>query len=76
MDDAGDVVNFTDGHYKDGVMQFVADKTGQDGVSHLQRLTFHNLGPDLVRQVGEHSEDHGKTWQLNYDFNYLRKKKV
>jgi hypothetical protein len=39
----------------------------------IQRMTFHNLGKDKVRQHGENSNDGGKTWQTSYDLEYRRK---
>jgi hypothetical protein len=46
---------------------------GQTGRQHT-RLTFFNLGPDSVRQFSERSTDGGKTWQVNYDLTYVRRK--
>jgi hypothetical protein len=40
----------------------------------IQRMTFHNLGPDKVRQHGENSNDGGKTWTTSFDLEYRRKK--
>jgi hypothetical protein len=74
MDDAGQVVNFTDGHYVNGVLSMVADGLDPSGQPEKVKLSFYNLGPDQVRQVGERSGDGGKTWTLRYDFNYVRVK--
>ena len=38
------------------------------------RMTFTRLGPDRVRQHSERSTDGGKTWQMNYDLIYTRRK--
>jgi len=32
------------------------------------------LGPDKVRQFSRGSTDGGKTWNVEYDFTYTRKK--
>jgi hypothetical protein len=74
MDDTGGVTNFTDGHYEDGRLVFMADKKGPAGQAVKNRLTFFNLGPDQVRQFSEQSTDGGATWSVVYDFNYERKK--
>jgi tetratricopeptide (TPR) repeat protein len=38
------------------------------------RLTFFNLGRDSVRQFSEVSSDTGRTWQVNYDLMYVRRR--
>jgi hypothetical protein len=72
--DTGDVQDFRDGEFKDGVMRFISDAWTRDGKPMLRRLSFHHLGPDRVRQHSERSLDGGKTWATEYDFNYIRKK--
>ena len=37
-------------------------------------LTLFQIGKDSVRQFSEISPDSGKTWQLNYDLMYVRRK--
>ncbi len=74
MDDSGSVTNFTDGHFADGKLVFVADKIAANGSPFKNRLTFFDLGPDQVRQFSEQSTDGGATWTVGYDFNYIRKK--
>lgn len=60
---------FEDGEYKDGAMRFTTTTAqGQPG-----KLTFFNLGPNKVRQFYEVSADEGKTYQVGYDFIYVRK---
>lgn len=41
----------------------------------ISRLTFFDLGPDRVRQLGDVSKDNGQTWSIQYDLEYRRKKK-
>jgi len=61
--------------FYDGVrLVFVAEKIGPGGKPIKNRPTFFNLGPDLVRQFSEQSNDGGATWSVGYDFNHLRKK--
>jgi hypothetical protein len=38
------------------------------------RMTFSRLDPDRVRQYSERSPDGGKTWQINFDLVYTRRK--
>ena len=40
----------------------------------IRRLSFFNLGPDKVRQLGEISKDQSKTWATEYDLEYRRRK--
>jgi hypothetical protein len=39
-----------------------------------RHLQFIPAGPDRVRQFSRGSSDGGKTWQVEYDFTYDRKK--
>jgi len=39
-----------------------------------RRLQFIKLSPDTVRQFSRGSNDDGKTWFVEYDFTYNRKK--
>ena len=36
------------------------------------RITYTRLDADSVRQLGEFSEDDGLTWQVSFDYLYLR----
>jgi hypothetical protein len=72
MDDTGDVTNYTDGHFTDAAMRFRADKKDGAGKWQKHRLTFFPLGPDEVRQLGEHSDDGGANWVVDYDLDYRR----
>ena len=74
VDDHGKVTVFTDGQYQDGVMRFLTRSKDASGHDVLGRLSFHNLGPDRVRQWKERSLDGGGTWQTDYDFLYERKR--
>lgn len=74
MDDSGDVTNFTDGRFADGAMRFAAEKKDASGRWQKHRLTFFALAPDQVRQLGEHSDDGGVTWTVDYDLDYRRMK--
>lgn len=73
-DDQGDVIEFVNGEFKDGAMRFEAEKLLPDGTRTLRKLSFFPLAPDKVRQFSEGSNDAGKTWFVEYDFLYTRKK--
>ncbi len=75
IDDKGGVINFVGG-FKDKEMRFQAELVKGDGQKILRRLTFFHISSDQVRQLGEISQDEGKTWAVEYDFNYFRRKEV
>ena len=63
------------GGLKDGVMDYWTDDLVQPEGPNLRRhLQFFNLGPDKVRQFSQGSTDGGKTWRVEYDFTYNRRK--
>jgi hypothetical protein len=63
------------GNLKDGVMDFyTADNPQPNGTTLKRHLQFIPQGPDTVRQFSQGSTDHGKTWTVEYDFTYNRKK--
>ncbi|MGE5324750.1 MAG: tetratricopeptide repeat protein [Actinomycetota bacterium] len=53
-------------------MRYLAEAGPQNG-STEQRLTFTKLDDNRVRQLGEASNDGGKTWTVSYDLLYVRK---
>jgi tetratricopeptide (TPR) repeat protein len=64
------------GGLKDGVMDYWTDDLPQpDGTKLKRHLQFFKLGPDSVRQFSQGSSDGGKSWQVEYDFTYIRKSK-
>jgi len=66
---------FFHGELKDGVMDYWTDEIPQPSGPALRRhLQFSQLGPDKVRQFSQGSTDGGKTWNVEYDFTYVRKK--
>jgi hypothetical protein len=73
-DNTGNTTEFLRGEGSDGKIIYYADKvTGPDGKSFMRRLTFTKLSSDKVRQLGEMSNDSGKTWVTEYDLEYRRK---
>jgi tetratricopeptide (TPR) repeat protein len=74
VDNAGGNIFFYGG-LKDGVMDYWTDEIPQpDGKNLKRHLQFIKLGPDKVRQFSQGSNDSGKTWFVEYDFTYNRKK--
>ena len=74
VDNVGGNIFFYGG-LKDGVMDYWTDELPQPDGSKLKRhLQFFALGSDKVRQFSRGSTDNGKTWNVEYDFTYIRKK--
>ena len=74
VDNAGGNIFFY-GAWKDGIMDYWTDELPQPDGKRLKRhLQFIKLGPDTVRQFSQGSNDNGKTWFVEYDFTYNRKK--
>ena len=75
VDNVGGNIFFYGGLTKDGVMDYFTDELPQpDGTKLKRHLQFFPLGADKVRQFSQGSTDGGKTWSVEYDFTYLRKK--
>lgn len=74
VDNSGGNIFFYDG-LKDGVMDYFTDKLPQpDGTKLKRHIQFFSLGPNKVGQFSQGSADGGKTWTVEYDFTYIRKK--
>jgi hypothetical protein len=70
--DAGNARVSFDGEFINGQMVLTgfwkgAQGPGKDG---LVRMTYSRLDAGAVRQMGEISEDQGKTWKPFFDFTY------
>ena len=75
VDNTGNTTEFLRGEGKDGKIIYYADKVvDAKGKNFIRRLTFTKLDNDKVRQLGERSDDGGKTWTTEYDLEYRRKK--
>jgi len=75
IDNSGGITEYFNGHYEPGKMIVETEnKKINDTTWLIQKMTFHNLGPDKVRQHGENSNDGGKTWTTSFDLEYRRKK--
>lgn len=53
-------------------MVFRADAS-PDGKTGERTMTFFNLGPEKVRQLGQITNDGGKTWTTQFDLTYVRR---
>lgn len=74
-DNTGNTTEYLRGEGTDGKVVFYADQVpAPAGKTFLRRLSFTRLDPDKVRQLGERSDDGGKTWTVEYDLEYRRKK--
>ncbi len=74
VDNVGGNIFFYGG-LKDGVMDYFTDEIPQAAGPALKRhLQFIPTGSDKVRQFSRGSTDGGKTWTVEYDFTYTRKK--
>jgi hypothetical protein len=71
IDETGTVIDFGRGGLVGNAMRFHGSTTGKDGAVVQQRLTFHPVAVDTVRQVWEQSDD-GNTWRVVFDGRYVR----
>ena len=72
VDNSGNMLELY-GEFKDGAMRLVGENV-RNGQKTLQRITWHPLDKDRVRQHWEQSQDDGKTWSTAFDGLYTRKK--
>jgi hypothetical protein len=73
VDNQGQLTRY-EGEAKDGNIYYRAERVGSDGKKVPIRMTFFNVGPDRVRQLGETSADGGTSWSVEYDLVYKRRK--
>lgn len=75
VDNVGGSTNYSFGKFDNGKIIFLTNPVqySKDSIV-ISKLTFFNLGPDKVRQLGEISKDNGQTWSTQYDLEYRRKK--
>jgi len=71
INDKGDVTEYVDGETGPGTMRFTSRITKMEKEVML-RLSFYKLDENSVRQVGEYSADNGQTWNVTYDYTYVR----
>ena len=73
VSDRGNVLDYRHGEYRDGAMRFLGITIGEAGDTTAQKLTFHDVAPDTVRQVFEASTDGGATWETTWVGIYVRR---
>lgn len=73
VDDQGEIAEF-DGVFRDGAMRLEGYRQGPGQTRIPARLTLTPLPDGTVRQLGENSNDGGKTWTVLYDLLYARSK--
>ena len=74
VDNVGGNIFFHGKLLKDGLMDYWTDDIPQStGPSVRRHLQFTAMGPDKVRQLSRGSTDGGITWNVEYDFLYVRK---
>ena len=74
VDDSGNTLDYYGGRYIDDAMRFEGHTFTPQGDSIPQKLTFHNVHADTVRQVFEQSNDGGATWVVTFDGLYIRRR--
>jgi hypothetical protein len=72
VDSSGRVTIYT-GTLVGGEMHYLAEAGPENGPQVSRRMTFSQLGPGRVRQLGEFSNDGGKSWSVAYDLIYVKK---
>ncbi len=74
IDNTGNTTEFLRGTGTEGQIVYYADKVpGAGNTFYMRRLTFTKLDANKVRQLGEKSDDQGKTWTVEYDLEYRRR---
>lgn len=73
VDSASSGIHF-EGALENGVMSYYADTVNTDGTHARRHLQFFKLDEDHIRQFSQQSTDGGKTWTVEYDLTYNRKK--
>ncbi len=74
VDDSGNTLDYANGHFADGAMHFEGHTYSAQGERVPQRMTFHHMHADTVRQVIEQSNDGGTTWTTTFDGTYVRRR--
>jgi tetratricopeptide (TPR) repeat protein len=74
VDNFGTTMTYT-GEWREGAMRLQSSSLDAKGDAQLLKMTFTPIDQDTVRQLIESSSDNGKTWVINFDGTYQRKKK-
>jgi len=74
VDNTGNTTEYLRGKATEGHIVFYADRViSAKGKYFLRKLSFIKLSDIRVRQLGERSDDEGKTWIIEYDLEYRKK---
>lgn len=73
VDDRGAVLDYRSGELRGRAMHFAGITISPAGDTTHQKLIFHDVAPDTVRQVFESSEDGGRTWSTDWVGIYVRR---
>jgi hypothetical protein len=75
VDNVGGATEYLEGKYENNKIIFLTKPFpfSKDTIA-SRRLTFFNLGPAKVRQLGEITKNNGLTWTPEYDLEYRRKR--
>ena len=74
VDQYGSVTEYRESKWVGASLQYTAHSTNAKGAPTLLHMTFTPIDANTVRQLGETSTDEGKTWSIDYDLTYRRKK--
>jgi hypothetical protein len=72
-DDSNGPIQFV-GNYRDGAMEFEGSTLNADGSKLLARNVLRAVGPDTVRHTFSSSLDSGRTWVIQTDQYFVRRK--
>lgn len=70
----GAIIHYSGG-FVDGAMRLAGEARLRNGMKQPARCTWTSLPDGRVRQLGEASDDGGRTWHVGYDLYYARKPK-
>jgi hypothetical protein len=73
VDNVGGITIF-EGEAREADIYYRTQSKDPDGTPVLRKMTFFRKAPDQVRQLGESSKDEGKTWTVEYDLIYKRRR--
>ena len=73
VDNIGGTTEYLTGVLSDNEMQFISRPFLVGNIKNIRRLTFYKLNNGFVSQFGEISTDEGKTWTIEFDFEYRKK---
>jgi len=75
IDNKGGMTEYVNSKWeKDKMIVTTRNEKQKDGTYKMMRMTFTKMNDDNVRQFGESSVDEGKTWKIDFDLEYRRKK--